>query len=221
MSLPFRHALIMAAGRGNRMRPLTDVIPKALAPYKGEALITHSLRMIARCVEEIHITVGYKSAMLAQHVVNLGVRSILITEGHPNSWWIHQTLMRNLDEPVVVLTCDNIVDLDFEILASDYARAGHPACMLVPVTPIPGVEGDYIDHADGLVTRLQRREPRPIYCSGIQVLNPGRIAATTRPGGDFYAIWDQLITQRQLRVSSVYPKHWFTVDTLEQLMTLG
>src|SRR5262249_33107095 len=140
---------------------------------------------------------------------------------HPNSWWIHNTLMRHLHEPVVVLTCDNIVELDFHVLASDYDRAGRPACMLVPVTPIRGVDGDYIDHADGVVTCLQRREPRPTYCSGIQILNPGMIAATTRPSGDFYTIWDQLIAQRQLWVSSVYPKHWLTVDTLEQLVTLG
>lgn len=218
MPRPFPHALIMAAGRGNRMRPLTDVIPKALAPYRGETLISHALRAIARAVDEVHITVGYKSALLAQHVVGLGVRSILVTEGQPNAWWVHHTLLRHVDAPVVVLTCDNITDIDFDILAQDYDRLGRPPGMVVPVTPIPGVEGDYIDHDGPHVTRLQRRDPRACYCSGIQVLNPARVVAATAPGGDFYALWDQLIARRLLCVSSVYPKHWFTVDTLEQLM---
>ena len=36
--------LIMAAGRGNRMKPLSDIIPKAMAPYKGTTLIGNVLK---------------------------------------------------------------------------------------------------------------------------------------------------------------------------------
>ncbi len=212
-----RHALIMAAGRGNRMRPFTDVIPKAMLPYRDGTLIGHSLLMLGEQAAQVHITVGYKSAMLAQYVMNFGVSSVFNTEGHSNSWWIHNTLLRHLDEPVLVLTCDNITELDFEFFDSAYEEANHPACMLIPVTPIPKIDGDYIDHNDGYVCRVQRQEPSDIYCSGIQILNPARVVALTNAGGDFYSIWNQLIAQHELRVSSLYPRKWFTVDTLEQL----
>ena len=53
------------------------------------------------------------------------------------------------------------------------------------------------------------------------MLNPARVSTLTAPGEDFYAIWRQLIDHRQLWVSSVYPKRWMTVDTVEDLARLG
>lgn len=55
-----RHAIILAAGRGHRMMPLTDSLPKPMAPYNGSTLIAQGISRIARRVEHVHITVGYK-----------------------------------------------------------------------------------------------------------------------------------------------------------------
>jgi NDP-sugar pyrophosphorylase family protein len=207
----------MAAGRGNRMRPLTDTIPKAMAPYRGDTLIGNSLKMLHSRVAHIHVTVGYKRAMLSKYLMEIGVDSILNTEGYGNSWWIHNTLLRYVDEPVLVLTCDNITTLDIDFFATEYQRTGALACMLVPIKPIPMIEGDYINHANGVVTRIQRDDPTDLYCSGIQVLNPAKVASLTTCEGNFYSIWHQLVDQCQLGASSVYPHPWFSVDTLEQL----
>jgi NDP-sugar pyrophosphorylase family protein len=219
--MSIRHALIMAAGRGQRMMPLTDAIPKPMAPFRGSTLIAEGIGRLTHRIENIHITVGYKGAMLAQHVIERGVRSVFNTEGKPNSWWIHHTLLRHLDEPIYVLTCDNVVELDFERLEQDYAELGAPACALVPVRPVPGLDGDYIFHEGRRVTMLDRHTPSEIYCSGIQILNPKKVADLTREGGDFYAVWRQLIDRGQLMVSNVYPEKWCAVDTWQQLVALN
>lgn len=73
-----------------------------------------------------------------------------------NSWWIYNTLLRELDEPMFVLTCDNVVELDFDLLESEYLQYGEPACMIVPVRPVAGLDGDYIFHRDNVVTELKR-----------------------------------------------------------------
>jgi len=211
-------ALIMAAGRGTRMYPLTDVVPKPMAPYKGSTLIAQRIERIAQHVGQIHITVGYKKAMLAQHVIEHGVASVLNTEGHDNAWWVYNTLLRYVNEPIFVLTCDNVTELDFGLLAENYVSAGAPPCMLVPVTPIEGLAGDYIRHEGGVVTNLDRHRPSDIYCSGIQVLNPSLVRKETDACENFYDLWRQLIQKKMLRVSSVYPKNWFSVDTMEQLV---
>lgn len=53
-------ALILAAGRGNRMRPFSDFIPKPLLPIKGKAVILHSLETLqASGFKKVVITVGY------------------------------------------------------------------------------------------------------------------------------------------------------------------
>lgn len=216
-----RHALIMAAGRGNRMRPLTDILPKAMLPFKEDTLIGNSLTMLRKCVLHIHVTVGYKRAMLSQYLMETGVDSIFNTEGHGNAWWIKNTLMKNLNEPVLVLTTDNVTELDIDFLKAEYLKAESPPCMLVPVKPIPMIEGDYIDHHQGIVLEIQRDIPKDIYCSGIQVLNPARVSSLLQEIDDFKDVWDGLIPKSELKVSSVYPKLWFSIDTLEQLVNFS
>lgn len=217
MSSSIEHALIMAAGRGNRMRPLTDIMPKAMVPHNDGTLIGNTLHKLQDKIPNIHITVGYKSALLSQYILNFGINTIFNTDGESNSWWIHNTLMCHLDKPVLVLTCDNITEFDFNFLSSEYFAADSPACMIIPVLPIPNIAGDFITHDNGFVTSLQRETPTDIYCSGIQIINPAKVALITKKGDSFYSIWDQLLQQRQLRISKVYTKKWFSVDTLEQL----
>ncbi len=207
----------MAAGRGSRMMPLTEHIPKAMANYKGDSLISNGIQKIRKSIPNVYITVGYKGAMLAHHVIEKNVNTIFNTEGQGNSWWIFNTLMKFIDEPVVVLTCDNITELNFELLYNDYVSKGMPACMVVPVLPVPGLEGDFIFHENGVVKELNRHKPGKAYCSGIQLLNPAKINRLIQPADDFYQTWMQLIEHSQLYCSDIYPDKWFTIDTLVQL----
>lgn len=216
-----KHALIMAAGRGQRMMPLTDVVPKPMAPYDGSTLIAKGIEKIAKRIENIHITVGYKGDMLAQHVIQHGAFSVWNTNDKSNAWWIYNTLLKHLDEPIYVLTCDNVIELDFDLLENNYQEFGNAACMLVPVMPVPGLEGDYIFCDGNFVTELNRYKISDIYCSGIQIINPYRLNLLTKEGKDFYSVWEQLIQQKQLVVSSVYPSKWLAIDTLDQLTQLN
>ena len=63
--MKINHALIMAAGRGMRMRPLTKKIPKAMAKLNGISLISYNLKKISDKIKYTHITVGYKNSLLA------------------------------------------------------------------------------------------------------------------------------------------------------------
>tara|TARA_Y100000589_G_scaffold45501_3_gene38266 strand:+ start:1177 stop:1860 length:684 start_codon:yes stop_codon:yes gene_type:complete len=210
-------AIIMAAGRGMRMMPFTDKKPKAMAPYAGSTLISNGIDAISKYIPEIHITVGYKGAMLASHVIEHNAASVFNTEGKDNSWWLYNTLMKYVDSPIFVLTCDNVVELDFESLEKDYFEAGSPACMVVPVKPVKGLEGDYIVKDGAVINDLTRKIKTEMYCSGIQILNPKKINTITEKSDNFYGVWKQLIAQKQLYCSNIYPKKWYAVDNLIQL----
>jgi NDP-sugar pyrophosphorylase family protein len=220
MSQIIQHAIIMAAGRGSRMMPLTDTIPKAMAPYNGTTLIALGIGNIRKHLAHIYITVGYKKAMLAPHVIEHNVSGIFNTEGHDNAWWIFNTLLQNLNEPIFVLTCDNIIELDFHLLSNEYFAFGEPSCMVVPVKPLEGLEGDYIFHENNVIKKLSRTEPSSIYCSGIQILNPAKINRLIEPAENFYEVWDQLIQLNELYCSHTYPSQWFAIDTIDQLQRL-
>ena len=211
----------MAAGRGHRMMPLTATIPKAMVRYNGSTLIGRGIQQLRKHIAHVHITVGYRGAMLAEHVILNGVSSVFNTEGQSNCWWVYNTLLKYLEEPVYVLTCDNIMELDFDLFKkrTDFNR-GAPACMIVPVKPVVGLEGDYIFHQNNIVTELNRNKESDIYCSGVQVIKPAEINRLTKEGEDFYSLWKQLIAQQQVIASSIYPKSWFSVNTQEQLSKL-
>lgn len=215
--LSIQHALIMAAGRGTRMAPLTNIIPKPMAPLWGSTLIANGIEKLLPHVPNLHITVGYKGAELAKHVIELGVHSVFNTEGKGNSWWIFNTLMKRVDEPILVLTSDNVTDLNIGSLLEEYNRLGAPACMVVPVEPINGLIGDFIHHDLNRVIKLDRNDPAESYCSGIQILNPAKINELMVPVEDFGEVWTELIQLNQLYSSSIYPEKWFTIDTLDQL----
>ena len=214
------HAVIIAAGRGQRMMPLTKKIPKAMANYEGSTLIANGIEKLKRHIRNVHITVGYKKSLLAKHVIEHNVSSIFNTEGKGNCWWIYNTLLKLINEPVIVLTCDNVVELDIKLLSENYNHHGEPSCMVVPVKPMKGIEGDFIFHNNNIVYKLSRVKTSNIYCSGIQIVNPAKINTLTSPIENFNLLWKQLIKQKQLYCSDVYPLKWFTIDTIEQLNIL-
>ncbi len=215
------HALIMAAGRGTRMAPLTNTIPKPMAPLWGSTLIANGIQKLVPHVPNVHITVGYKGAELAKHVIELGVHSVFNTEGKGNSWWIFNTLMKSVNEPILVLTSDNVTDLNIASLLEEYNRLGAPACMVVPVLPVNGLIGDFIHHDQNRVIKLDRNDPAESYCSGIQILNPYKINQMMSPAEDFGEVWENLIEKNELYCSSIFPDKWFTVDTIEQLTQMN
>lgn len=218
MKTKIKHAVILAAGRGVRMRPLTNKIPKAMAPYKGSTLISNSIEKIKNFFENIHVTVGYKGAILAKHVIERNVTSIINTNDKGNSWWLYNSLLREIDEPICVFTCDNIIEIDYNSLLQEYINLNNPYCMLVPTKPIQGLDGDYI-FADNnnIVKKLSRVDKSKIYCSGIQFLNPYLINLKTRKVENFNEVWDQLIPLTQLKISSSLSEYWYAIDNLEQL----
>jgi len=216
------HAIILAAGRGVRMRPFTTVLPKPMMPFLGSTLIASGIAKIKPHISNVHITVGYKGATLAEHVIQHGASSVFNTEGKGNSWWIYNTMMRQLNEPTFVLTCDNVCELDFAELAADYFDLGAPACMVVPVAPVEGLDGDFIFH-DGrqVIQKIDRNETSDLYCTGIQIVDPGKINRLTTPCEKFYDVWSQLIAQGEMFCSRVQPQTWYSVDTLEQLQRVN
>ena len=217
----FRHAVILAAGRGGRMLPLTHVVPKAMAPCSTGTLLAEQIHRLHGTIDAVHVTVGYKAEMLASHAVACGARSIVNVGDHGNAWWISNSPLGELDEPVIVVTCDNFMDVPIGELAIEYERLGRPACMLVPTVPRPGTDGDFVTATeDGIVTSISRTESSDRYCSGLQVLRPARVAELAAGVVDFTAVWAAMLVHGEVRLSAVEPTRWIAVDTLHELAGL-
>ena len=216
------HALIMAAGRGIRMKPLTDDLPKAMAPFNGSTLISEGIKELKKYITNIHITVGYKGEMLSSHLMNNNVNSIINTENKGNCWWLFNSIIKNLNEPIFVLTCDNVLDINFTNVEQNFFDQGSPDCMIVPTKPVDKLEGDYISKDEKYnITYLGRKNKTELMCSGVQILNPLQINNKYQNTDSFDNLWLQLINKNSLKCANIIPSFWYAVDNVEQLDQLN
>ena len=214
------NAFIMAAGRGTRLMPLTKKIPKGLIKFKQSSLIANGIKKLKKYIKNIHISVGYKGPILAKHLIEQKVSSIINTHNKGNCWWIFNSIFKNFNEPIFVLTCDNVTNINFKRISDDYYKKKQPLCMIIPTQPVEGLSGDYIFKKGNIVYNLSRSKKSDIYCTGIQVLNPKKINDKIKPADDFNILWRRLIKKKQLYVSDIKPKRWFTVDNIENYKNL-
>jgi len=213
-------AFIMAAGRGIRLMPLTKKIPKGMIKYKQSSLIVGGINRLRKYIQNIHISVGYKGPILSKHLIEHNVSSIINTNKKGNAWWIFNSVFKNFDNPIFVLTCDNVTQINFKKIEKDYNKLGRPLCMIVPTKPIEGLDGDYIFRKKNIINKLSRKKKSDIYCTGIQVLDLKNVNKTIKRTDDFNILWRRLIKIKQLYVSNVLPEKWFTVDNNENYMKL-
>lgn len=75
--------IILAAGQGTRLRPLTDNMPKCMVEVKGKSLVKRQLETMSACgiaPEDIFIVCGYKQEVLKAHLAGSGVNFIVNEE---------------------------------------------------------------------------------------------------------------------------------------------
>lgn len=63
-------AIVLAAGRGLRLRPLIYFIPKPLVPIRGTSIIERNLDVLPSCIERIVIVVRYRAAQIVRRIGN-------------------------------------------------------------------------------------------------------------------------------------------------------
>ncbi|MEK9719629.1 MAG: sugar phosphate nucleotidyltransferase, partial [Quisquiliibacterium sp.] len=113
------HAMILAAGRGERMRPLTDSCPKPLLRVGGKALIEWHLRHLARCgINQIVINHSHLGKMLEQALGDGSGHDVRIkwspeAKALETAGGIAQALPMLASDPFLVVNGDIWCDFDF------------------------------------------------------------------------------------------------------------
>lgn len=175
-------AMILAAGRGDRMRPLTDYVPKPLLPVAGQPLIVHHLEALrAAGIDEIVINTGHLGAQLPAALGDgrdWGVRIIWSPEppeALETGGGILQALPLLGPAPFLVVNGDVWTDYPFARLPAVPAGLAH---LVLVSNPPHHAEGDFALAADGKVG--EDGGPRLTF-SGISMLRP-ELFADCKPG---------------------------------------
>ncbi len=127
-------AVVLAAGRGTRMGPLTDRIPKPLLPVAGQPLLKHILTQAAPVVDRFVIVVGYEGDRIRQSIGD-EVESVPVA-------YVEQPEQRGTADAVVVAS--ETVEAPFLVLNGDVLVEGDVLHRLVDTTA-PALVGTTVD----------------------------------------------------------------------------
>ena len=113
-------AIILAGGRGKRLRPITDKIPKPLIPINGKPLIERTVKYLKKYgITEIIISSGYKSNLIEKFLKNeknFGCEIIFSNEKTPlgTGGAIKKALKHIDEESFLVLNGDIVTNIDLK-----------------------------------------------------------------------------------------------------------
>jgi MurNAc alpha-1-phosphate uridylyltransferase len=197
--------MVMAAGLGTRMRPLTDDRPKPLVTVRGKALIDHAIdRLVQAGVTMIVVNVHYRADMLKAHLAKRHDVEIRISEEANallgTGGGILNALPHFEGQPFFVHNSDSIwVEgighaLDRMKAVWDPERMDALLLLASMVTAL-GFDGtgDFLLDAQGRVARVPEQRLSPFAYPGVQIVDP-RIFENPPPGGfSMNVLWDRAI----------------------------
>lgn len=221
--LPIRTAMVMAAGLGKRMRPLTATRPKPLVEVAGKALIDHvfdRLRSagIARVVVNVHYLAGSIEAHLARRASDFEVvisdeRGQLLETGGG----LVKAMPLIADDRFLVVNSDNYwIDGPIDairLLGQRWDEARMDALLLmVPLARANchGGTGDFHMDAGGQITRRRPGKVAPFVYTGVQLVS--RRLLEGAPDGSFSTniLWDRALAAGRA-YGIVHQGLWFDV----------
>jgi N-acetyl-alpha-D-muramate 1-phosphate uridylyltransferase len=218
-------AMVMAAGLGKRMRPLTATRPKPLVEVAGKALIDHTLGRLAaagvkRAVVNVHYLADLIEAHLARH--NHGLE-IAISDERAKLLETGGGLIKALpllgDEPILSVNSDNLwVDGPkgaIALLADRWDDATMDALLLM----VPQARaychsgsGDFYMDANGRLTRRKPGRVAPYVFIGIQLISHRLIVDPPDDAFSTNVFWDRAIATGRC-YGVVHQGLWFDVGT--------
>ena len=218
-----RRAMLLAAGLGTRMRPLTDRMPKPLLPLGGKALIDHALdRLEEAGVETVVVNAHWQADQLAAYLARRSrPRTVLLREPAllDTGGSVKAALSLLGTEPFFVVNGDAFwldgTQPALARLAAAFDPASTDAVLLVHRTFQVHAEvgfGDFALDAWGALRRRREREVAPYTYAGLQIVSPALLAGT--PDGRFSMnqAWDAAIGRGRL-CAVVHDGLWFHLST--------
>ncbi len=177
-------AMVLAAGFGTRMRPLTDHMPKPLVVVAGKPLLDHVLdRLAEAAVGKAVVNVHYLGEQIMAHVAERARPRVTISDERDVVLGTGGGVVKALpllgDDPFFLLNADTIwidsVQPNLDRLASAFDPAQMDILLLMaPTANSIGYDGpgDYAMTADGRLHRRKEQQVAPFVYAGVAILSP-------------------------------------------------
>lgn len=222
-------AVILGAGLGTRMRPLTLATPKPLLNLAGRPLLAHAITRlreagVRQIIVNAHHLAGQMKDFLAQiPEVILAEEPALLETGGAITAMLAENLLD--DAPFYVINGDTFW-LDGPCgtlgrLAAAFDASRMDALLLLARAAGAVAEtgrGDFLWPRDGALRRRAEREVAPYLFSGVQIASPTLFANPPAPPFSLNVLWDRALAAGRLG-AIVHDGVWFHLSTPEDLET--
>jgi MurNAc alpha-1-phosphate uridylyltransferase len=205
-----RFAMVLAAGLGTRMRPITRTLPKPLVSVSGKAMIDYGLdRLAAAGVETIVVNVHYLADQVVEHVKSRPGPKIIISDERDQlldtGGGIARALPHFGGEPFFVYNSDSTwiegVRPNFELLGQTW-MPNHMdiLLMLSPTVRAVGYSGagDFTIDALGRLSRRIEKRVAPFVYAGAAVVHPRAFEGAPDRPFSFNVLFDRAIKAGRL-----------------------
>ena len=215
--------MVLAAGLGMRLRPITEATPKALVTVKGRTLLDRALDQLAAVgVASAVVNLHHKAELVERHLRSRQRPQVVLSpepELLDTGGGIAKALA-NLGEPFFAINCDAIwTDAGrlpaLSRLARVFDPARHDAVLLLTKTVTAvGYEGpgDFLLDPMGAPRRRPERELTPFLYAGAQLLSHRLFAGQTVQRFSINRLWDRAIAQNRV-LAVVHEGAWFDPGT--------
>lgn len=203
-------AMVLAAGLGTRMRPLTDTMPKPMVPLKGKPLIDHVLdRLVAGGISRAVVNVHHFADQLEQHLAARKSPAIVISDERGEVLETGGGVVKALpllgDAPFLIHNSDSVwiesigSNIARLIRAFDPERMDSLMLLTLGATSL-GYDGhgDFAMDQNGLLQRRSEQRESPFVFTGVSIAHP-RLFENAPPGRfSLNVLWDRAIAAGRL-----------------------
>ncbi|WP_064708183.1 nucleotidyltransferase family protein [Rhizobium bangladeshense] len=229
--MTIRQAMVLAAGLGTRMRPITETIPKPLVRVDGKPMIDYTLdALVSAGIERAVVNVHHHAEQMIDHLGKYRGLDIIISDERDGLMNSGGGLAKGLK----LLDRDNLFVMNADLFwigeqpgqPTNLQRLGgffdaermDMALLCVEIENTTGHNGknDFSLAADGRLTRYRDDTSNPVVYAGAIAMNPALFDDAPKDAFNLNIYFDEAIARRRL-FGIVLEGHWLTVGTPEAI----
>jgi len=192
-------AVIMAGGRGQRLSPLTDLIPKPMLPVNGKPILEYNIKRLSLYgIHNVHLTLNYLGEQISSYFgngISFGMNIRYVEEMKPLGTLGAAGLVNRFENPyLLIMNSDLLTNIDLEDFFAEFVRLD--ADMLVASIPYEVSIPYAVLETDPTQNRILSFKEKPVYTyqsnAGIYLLKQSMLAYI--PHNQYYNATDLIET---------------------------
>lgn len=217
--------LILAGGKGTRLRPLTMHTPKPIVPIANQPFLLYQLELLKRAdVRDVILSLSYQPQKIEDKIgdgTDHNVRVSYAVEASPlGTAGAYRNAASLISETTVVFNGDVLTDIDMNAVIRFHRERQASATIVLAPVPNPTAYGLVETDKDGRVRRfLEKPKPEEVTCdtinAGIYILEP-RVLDYVPEGEPFmfeYGVFPQLLEREEPFFAYTWRGYWRDIGT--------